>query len=50
MWRDSLSGIVNVEGVVEGIVLFRVVGFWLGGMEVGQFSISCRFKNCKDGF
>ncbi|RVX04946.1 putative ribonuclease H protein [Vitis vinifera] len=34
----------------------RVVVFWdnrvleLMGMEVGLFSVSCRFKNCKDGF
>ena len=42
---------MNARGVVGGVVVFwdnRVLE--LVGMEVGLFSISCRFKNCEDGF
>ena len=44
-------GVVNARGAAGGVVVFwdnRVLE--LVGMEVGQFSISCRFKNCEDGF
>ena len=39
------------EGQLEGCWFFgtkRVLE--LEGMEVGLFSVSCRFKNCEDGF
>ena len=38
-------------GVARGVVVFwdnKVLE--LVGMEVGQFLISCCFKNCEDGF
>lgn len=41
---------VNSRGAVSGILVFwdnRV--FELVGLERGEFSISCRFKNCEDG-
>ena len=44
-------GAMNARGAAGGVVVFwdnRVLE--LVGMEVGQFSISCRFKNCEDGF
>ncbi|KAL6332404.1 hypothetical protein AAG906_004980 [Vitis piasezkii] len=44
-------GVVNARGVAGGVVVFwdnRVLE--LVGMEVCQFSISCCFKNCEDGF
>ncbi|RVW77811.1 hypothetical protein CK203_054452 [Vitis vinifera] len=44
-------GAVNARGAVGGVVVFwdkRVLE--LVGLEVGIFSISCQFKNCKDGF
>ena len=44
-------GAVNARGVTRGVVVFwdnRVLEFV--GMEVGQFSISCFFKNFDDGF
>ena len=44
-------GAVSVRGAAGGVVVFwhnRVLE--LVGMEVGLFSISCRFKNCEDGF
>ena len=43
--------VLNARGAVGGVVVFwdsRVLE--LAGMEVGLFSISCRFKNCEDGF
>ena len=42
---------VNARGATGGMVVFqnnRVLELVL--MEVGQFSIACRFKNCDDGF
>ncbi|RVW93853.1 Zinc finger CCCH domain-containing protein 37 [Vitis vinifera] len=44
-------GSLNARGAAGGVVVFwdnRVLE--LVGMEVGLFSISCRFKNCEDGF
>ncbi|RVW72725.1 Glycerol-3-phosphate acyltransferase, chloroplastic [Vitis vinifera] len=44
-------GAVSARGAAGGVVVFwhnRVLE--LVGMEVGLFSISCRFKNCEDGF
>ncbi|RVW85677.1 hypothetical protein CK203_033421 [Vitis vinifera] len=44
-------GIVDLRGAAGGIVVFwdnRVLE--LVGLEAGMFSISCHFKNCKDGF
>ncbi|RVX19759.1 Transposon TX1 uncharacterized 149 kDa protein [Vitis vinifera] len=44
-------GVLNARGAVGGVLVFwdkRVLE--LEGMEVGLFSISCRFKNCEDGF
>ena len=44
-WRT-----VNSRGVVGGILVFwdnRLVE--LVDVEEGEFSISCRFKNCVDG-
>ncbi|RVW44884.1 hypothetical protein CK203_109634 [Vitis vinifera] len=44
-------GAVNARGAAGGMVVFwdkRVLE--LVGLEVGIFSISCRFKNCEDGF
>ena len=44
-------GVLNVRGAAGGVLVFwdnRVLE--LIGMEVGLFSISCRFKNCEDGF
>ncbi|RVW32661.1 Transposon TX1 uncharacterized 149 kDa protein [Vitis vinifera] len=44
-------GAVNARGAAGGVVVFwdkRVLE--LVGLEVGIFSISCRFKNCEDGF
>ena len=42
---------LNARGAAGGVVVFldnRVLE--LMGMEVRFFSISCRFKNCEDGF
>ena len=42
---------MSARGAVGGVVVFwdnRVLE--LVGMEVGLFSISCRFKSCEDGF
>ena len=44
-------GALNARGATGGVVVYwdsRVLE--LLGMEVGLFSISCRFKNCEDGF
>ena len=44
-------GALNARGAAGGVVVCwdnRVLE--LMGMEVGLFSISCRFKNCEDGF
>ena len=44
-------GALNASGTVGEVVVFwdnRVLE--LMGMEVGLFSISCRFKNVEDGF
>ena len=44
-------GVLNAKGATRGVLVFwdnRVLE--LIGMEVGLFSISCRFKNCEDGF
>ena len=44
-------GAVNARGAAGGVVVIwdnRVLE--LVGIEVGLFSISCRFKNCEDGF
>ncbi|RVW23995.1 hypothetical protein CK203_092093 [Vitis vinifera] len=44
-------GAVDARGAAVGVVVFwdkRVLE--LVGLEVGIFSISCRFKNCEDGF
>ena len=44
-------GAVSAKGAAGGVVVFwdnRVLE--LVGMEMGLFSILCRFKNCKDGF
>ena len=44
-------GALNARGAIGEVVVFwdnRVLE--LVGMEVGLFSISCRFKNCEDGF
>ena len=44
-------GVVNDRGVVGGILVFwdnRVLE--PVGMELGLYSISCRFKSCDDGF
>ena len=44
-------GALNAKGAAGGVVVFwdnRVLE--LMGMEVRFFSISCRFKNCEDGF
>ena len=44
-------GAVNVRGTAEGVVvLWDNKVLELTGMEVGQFSISCHFRNCEDGF
>ena len=44
-------GAVNARGATIGVVVIwdnKVLE--LVGMEVGLFSILCRFKNCEDGF
>ena len=44
-------GVLNARGAVGGVVVLwdnRVLE--LVRMEVGLFSISCRFKNCEDSF
>ena len=44
-------GAVSARKATSGVVVFwdnRVLE--LVGMEMGLFSILCRFKNCKDGF
>ena len=44
-------GAMNAKGATGGVMVFwdkRVLE--LVGLEVGLFSISCRFKNCEDGF
>ena len=44
-------GALDARGVAGGVVVFwdnRVLE--LIGLEVGLFSISCRFKNVEDGF
>ncbi|RVW36583.1 LINE-1 retrotransposable element ORF2 protein [Vitis vinifera] len=44
-------GAMSARGAAGGVVVFwdnRVLE--LIGMEVGLFSVSCRFKNCEDGF
>ena len=44
-------GVMSARGAAGGVVVFwdnRVLE--LMGMEVGLFSVSCRFKNCEDGF
>ena len=44
-------GAVNARGATSGVVVIwdnKVLE--LVGMEVGLFSILCRFKNCEDGF
>ena len=44
-------GALNARGAAGGVVVFwdnRVLE--LVWMEVGLFSISCRFRNCEDGF
>ena len=44
-------GAVNARGAASGVVVIwdnKVLE--LVGMEVGLFSILCRFKNCEDGF
>ena len=44
-------GAMNARGAVGGVVVIwdnRVLE--LVGLEVGLFSILCRFKNCEDGF
>ena len=44
-------GAMSARGAAGGVVVFwdnRVLE--LMGMEVGLFSVSCRFKNCEDGF
>ena len=44
-------GVLNARGAAGGVLVFwdkRVLE--LEGMEVGLFSVSCRFKNCEDGF
>ena len=44
-------GAVNARGATRGVVVIWDNKFLeLVGMEVGLFSILCRFKNCKDGF
>ncbi|RVW45833.1 hypothetical protein CK203_086256 [Vitis vinifera] len=55
VWRDSVTSWVfrrmELKGAAGGVVVFwdkRVLE--LVDMEVGLFSISCRFKNCEDGF
>ncbi|RVW56523.1 hypothetical protein CK203_072539 [Vitis vinifera] len=51
-WEDFLGwGAMSARGAAGGVVVFwdkRVLE--LMGMEVGLFSVSCRFKNCVDGF
>ena len=49
--RNSQWGAVDACGAAGGILLFcdfRVLV--LVDMVVGVFSISCRFRNCEDGF
>ena len=44
-------GAMNARGASKGVVVFcdnKVLE--MVRMEVGQFSISCHFKNCEDGF
>lgn len=44
-------GAVNLRAATSGIMVFcdnRVLYFV--GIEVGNFSISCRFKKCEDDF
>ena len=44
-------GVLNSRGAVGGVLVFwdnRVLQ--LEEMEVGKFTVSCRFKNCEDGF
>ena len=44
-------GALNARGAAGGVIVFwdnKVLE--LVGMEVGLFSISYRFKNCKDSF
>ena len=44
-------GVVDAKGQVGGIVVFwdkRVLE--LLEMEIGAFSMSCRFRNCEGGF
>ena len=51
MGRFLEWGALNARGAAGGVVVYwdsRVLE--LMGMEVGLFSISCRFKNCEDGF
>ncbi|RVX14297.1 hypothetical protein CK203_017278 [Vitis vinifera] len=55
-WCEAWSGEIFRMGSLNARVQLGVVVFWdnrvleLVGMEVGLFSISCRFKNCEDGF
>ena len=51
MGRFLGCGAVSARGAAGGVVVFwdnRVLE--LVGMEVGLFSILCRFKNCEDSF
>ena len=44
-------GTLNSRGMVGGVLVFwdsRVLE--LVGMEIGDFLVSCRFKNVEDGF
>ena len=44
-------GVLNSRGAARGVLVFwdnRVLK--LEEMEVGKFTVSCRFKNCEDGF
>ncbi|KAJ9680146.1 hypothetical protein PVL29_019435 [Vitis rotundifolia] len=44
-------GALNSRGATGGVLVFwdnRVLH--LEEMEVGKFTVSCRFKNCEDGF
>ena len=44
-------GVLNSRGATGGVLVFwdnRVLQ--LEEMEVGKFTVSCRFKNCEDGF
>ena len=43
-------GTLNSQGMAKGGCKSDSRVLELNGMEIGHFSISCRFKNVRDGF